>query len=205
MKKIVVACAVIVAFVSVCFADGKANWKKLEVGVAPVATGEAIPVRYLTGLPEIDATTPCYAYNVKLVFDAKDLVLKRHMIDQEKGKGLVDVEVARMKYADIKDVLFGYDAVYALQENKLSTAQQMICGNQKLLLLMQRMKSPVAIIMNAGGKQVSLVVVAPNRDALALYRGLGARTKVKLQTPLAYKGIVKERAKLDAPPPESER
>lgn len=205
MKKRMCVFVMLVMLSSVSLAAGKANWKKLELGAGPVAEGVEIPVRYLTGLPQIDEKTPCYTYNVRFVFEAKDLVLKRNMIDQAKGKGVTEVEVARVTYADIRDVLFGYDAAYALQEGKLRTAQQTICGNQKLLVLMQRLKSPVAILARADGKEISLVVVAPNRQALALYEGLGSRTKVKIKTPLAYKGVVKERARLDPPPPEAER
>lgn len=205
MKKILCACVLIIALAFPALAGAKVNWKKLELETASVPTGEEVSVRYLTGLPDIDAKTPCYSYSVKLAFDADALVLKRRMIDQSKGKGLTDVEVARMKYADIEDVLFGYDAIYALQEGELPTAQRTICGNMKLIVLMQRMKSPVAILLKQGGRKVSLVVSASNRNALELYRGIGEHAKVKLLTPLAYKGIVKERAKLEPPPPESER
>lgn len=204
MKKIVFAFILVLILGSVAYA-AKVNWKRLDMETGPVATGDAVAIRYLTGLPEIDQKSPCFSYNVKLAFDDKDLVFKRRMIDQEKGKGLTDVEIMRMKYADIKDLLFGYDAIYAAQEGELPTAQPLICGNQKLTLLMQRMKSPVAIIMERDGKRISFVFWAPNRDALRLYRSVAGRANVKIKTPLAYKGIVKSRAKLVPPPPNGER
>lgn len=205
MKKIAFTIIVVFLLGSVCYAAAKVNWKRLEMGTGPVATGDEIAVRYLTGLPEIDQESPCYSYKVRLAFDENDLVLKRNMIDQKRGRGLKEVELVRMRYSDIKDLLFGYDATYAAQENKLPTAQKLICGNQKLTILMQRMKSPLVIMMEKDGKRISFVITAPNRDALRLYRGLAERAKVKIKTPLAYRGIVKQRAKLDPPPPDGER
>ncbi len=204
MRRIVLTSIMVLVLASVCHA-AKVNWKKLDMETAPVATGEEIGVRYITGLPEIDAKSMCFSYSVKLEFGGDELILERRMIDQEKGRGLTDVEIARMKYSDIKDLLFGYDAIYAAQEGELPTAQQMICGSQKLTVFMQMWKSPVAIMMDRNGSKVSFVVTADNRAALKLYRGLADRANVKIKTPLAYKGIVKERAKLDPPPPESER
>jgi len=204
MKKIFFASVIVLVLSSVCHA-AKVNWKKLDMVTGPVPAGEEIGVRYVTGLPEIDAKSMCFSYSVKLVFEDKELVLKRRMIDQEKGRGLTDVEIARMKYSDVKDLLFGYDAIYAAQEGELPTAQQMICGSQKLTVFMQMWKSPVAIMMDRDGSKVSFVVTADNRAALKLYRGLADRANVKIKTPLAYKGIVKERARLEPPPPEDQR
>jgi hypothetical protein len=204
MKRIVLAFVLLFVLVSVCEA-AKVNWKRLDMETGVAATGDEIAIRYITGLPEIDSESMCYSYNIKFEFGDKELILKRRMIDQKKGRGLTDVEIARMKYAEIKDLLFGYDAIYAAQEGELPSAQPMICGNQKLVVVMQMWKSPVAIMMERGGKKISFVVTAPNRDALKLYRSLAGRANVKTKTPLAYKGIIKERKKLVPPPPDAER
>lgn len=202
MKKILFSFLLIILFESVSLA---ANWQRIDMSTAPVAPGEAIAVQYLTGLPEIDKTTACFSYNVKLAFDDRDLVLKRNMIDQKKGKGVEEVEILRIRYADIKDLLFGYDAIYAAQEGELTTAQERFCDNQKLTTFMQRIGAPLAILMVQGGKPVSFVLGAPSESALRLYRGIADRAKVKIKPPLIYRGIVKERAKLEPPPPEGER
>lgn len=204
MKKIILMFIIVLVLGSVAHA-AKVNWKKLDMETGVAATGDEIAVRYVTGLPEIDEKSMCYSYSVKFEFGDKELILKRRMIDQKKGRGLTDVEIARMKYTEIKDLLFGYDAIYAAQEGGLPSAQSRICGNQKLTVVMQMWKSPVAIMMDRGGRKVSFVVSARNPDALRLYRSLAGRANVKIKTPLAYKGIVKERSKLIPPPSEAER
>jgi len=204
MKRIALAFVLVFVLGSVCEA-AKVNWKKLDIDTGVAATGDEIAIRYVTGLPEIDEKSSCFSYSIKFEFGDKELILKRRMIDQTKGKGLTDVEISRIRYSEIKDLLFGYDAIYAAQEGALPSAQMMICGNQKLTVVMQMWKSPVAIMMDRGGRKVSFVVSAQNPDALRLYRSLASRANVKTKTPLAYKGIVKERNKLDPPPPENER
>ncbi len=202
MKKIVFSFLCILLMESVCHAE---NWRRLDASTRPVAAGDEIAVAYVTGLPDIDQSTPCYQYNVRLSFEQSDVVLKRNMIDQKKGRGVTEVEVARIPYASIKDLLFGYDAAYAAQEDKLATAQKEICNNQRLVMVLQMIKSPVVIMFQKDGKPISFVVTAPDGEALRLYQGLAERAKIKVKPPLAYKGIVKQRAKLDPPPPDSER
>ena len=204
MKRIVLAFVLLLVLGSVCEA-AKVNWKKLDMETGVAGTGGEIAIRYVTGLPEIDEKSSCFSYSIKFEFGDKDLILKRRMIDQTKGKGLTDVEIARIKYSEIKDLLFGYDAIYAAQEGGLPTAQSRICGNQKLTVVMQMWKSPVVIMMERGGKKISFVVTARNPEALRLYGSLAARAGVKVKTPLAYKGIIKERKKLVPPPPDAER
>lgn len=202
MKKIVFAFLCILLLESVCHAD---NWKRLDTNVKPVATGDEIGVLYVTGLPEIDQSTTCYQYNIRLAFDQNDVVLKRNMIDQERGHGIKAVEVARIPYASIKDLIFGYDAAYAAQEDKLPTAQKEICNNMRLVMALQMIKSPVVIVFEKDKKPISFVVTAPDNDAVRLYEGLAERAHIKAKAPLAYKGIIKQRAKLDPPPADSER
>lgn len=202
MKKLVFALLCLLLLESVGHAQ---NWRRVEMESRPVAPGDEIRVTYLTGLPEIDQSTNCYTYTVRLAFEQNDVVLKRNMIDQKKGHGVEEVEVARIPYSAIKGLLFGYDVAYAAQEGKLPTAQQQYCNNQKLIMVLQILKSPVAILFEKEKKPISFVVAAPDPDAVRLYRGLADRAKVKIETPLAYKGIVKQRAKLDPPPAESER
>lgn len=205
MKKIIVSILIVLIFPALCLAAEKVNWKKVDSDARAVATGDEIPVYYMTGLPDIDSAHKCFTYDVRLKFEESDIVLLRNMIDQKKGKGVEEVEVARIRYADIKDLLFGYDAIYASQEEALPTAQKLTCQNQQLTMVLQIMKSPVAILFDKDGKRISFVVTAPDQAALALYRGLADRAKLKVKTPLAYRGIVKQRAKLDPPPPEGER
>ncbi len=205
MKKFIFSFLIILIIESVCLAGSKVNWRRVEGTPSPVATGDEIAVAYLTGLPEIDRQTTCFSYNVRLAFDDSDIVLKRNMIDQKRGKGIEEVEITRIRYADIKDLLFGYDAIYAAQEGELPTANERLCNNQKLTTFMQIIKSPVVIMIGKGDKRVSFVVSAPDNSAVRLYYGLADRAKLKVKTPMAYKGIVKERAKLDPPPPDSAR
>ncbi len=202
MKKLIFALLCLLLLESAAHAQ---NWRRVESKAPPATVGDEVRVTYLTGLPEIDATTNCYAYNVRLVFEQSDLVLKRNMIDQKKGRGVEEVEVARIPYASIKELHYGYDTAYAAQEEKLATAQKQYCNNQKMIMALQILKSPVAILFEREKKPISFVVAAPDDDAVRLYRGLAERAKVKAKTPLAYKGVVKQRAKLDPPPAEGER
>jgi hypothetical protein len=90
--------------------------------------------------------------------------------------------------------------------DQLPTAQKRICNSQNLTTFLQMPGgAPVAIMFMKDGKPVSFVVRAPNEAAARLYLGLADKTKIKVKTPLAYKGIVKVRDKLEPPPPESER
>lgn len=205
MKKILFPILFIALISSASLAAEKVNWRRVDMPTEPVATGDSIPVVYLTGLPDIDDKTPCYTYSVRLRFDERDIVLTRNQIDQKKGKGVEEVEVSRIPYSAVKDLLFGYDAAYAAQENKLPTARAMMCNNQRLVMTLQIMKSPVVIFFEKDGRPISFVVAAPDPKALRLYRGLADRAKLKIKPPLAYKGIVKQRAKLDPPPPDNER
>ena len=205
MKTILLSCLVLILLTSGLFAADKVNWRRVDREAAPVAAGDEIAITYLTGLPEIDQSTPCYQYSVRLAFDERDAVLKRNRIDQARGKGVEEVEVARIPYASIKDLLFGYDAAYAAQEGKLPTAQQRYCNNQNLVMTLQILKSPVAILFEKEGRPISFVAAASDANAVRLYQGLASRAKLKAKAPLAYKGVVKQRAKLDPPPPDGER
>ena len=205
MKNILLACLSLILLTSSVLAADKVNWRRVDAEAKPVAAGDEIAVTYLTGLPDIDQSTPCYSYSVRLAFDERDVVLKRNRIDQTRGKGVEEVEVARIPYASIKDLLFGYDAAYAAQEGKLATAQQRYCNSQNLVMTLQILKSPVAILFEKDGRPISFVVVAQGDNAVRLYQGLASRAKLKAKTPLAYKGVVKQRAKLDPPPPDAER
>jgi hypothetical protein len=205
MKNILLACLALTLFASSSLAADKVNWRRVEASPSPVAAGDEIGIRYLTGLPEIDQTTRCYSYNVRLAFDERDAVLKRNRIDQAQGKGVEEVEVARIPYASIKELLFGYDAAYASQEGKLATAQQQSCNYPNITMALQMLKYPVALLFEQGGKPTSFVFIAREDDALRLYEGLASRAKITTHPPLAYKGIIKQRAKLDPPPPDSER
>jgi len=203
MKKIFILFFLIFLFPSLCLA---VNWKRVDMEGKAAAKGDKVSVAYVTGLPEIDHSTPCFQYSVWLEFDENDVVLKRNMIDQKKGKGVEEVLIMRIKYSDIKDLLFGYDVAYASQMNELPTAQKQICNSQNLTTFLQMPGgAPVAIMFGKDGKPVSFIVRAPNQDALRLYRGLADMSHLKVKTPLVYKGIVKVRAQLEPPPPESER
>lgn len=203
MKKILTLFFLFFLFPSLCLA---VNWKRVETGGKVPSTGDKVSVAYVTGLPDIDHSTPCFQYGVWFEFGDSDIALKRNMIDQKKGKGVEEVEIMRFKYSDIKDLLFGYDVAYASQENGLVTAQKLICNNQKLTTFLQMPGgAPVAIMFMKDGKPVSFVVRAPNEAAARLYLGLADKTKIKVKTPLAYKGIVKVRDKLEPPPPDNER
>jgi len=203
MKKIFTIAVVAFLFPSICLA---VNWKRVEMDGKDAAKGDKVSVLYVTGLPEIDHSTRCFQYSVWLEFEDNDVVLKRNMIDQKKGKGVEEVEIMRFKYSDIKDLLFGYDVAYASQMNELPTAQKQICNSQNLTTFLQMPGgAPVAIMFMQGGKPVSFIVRASNEDALRLYRGLADMAHLKVKTPLVYKGIVKVRAPLEPPPPESER
>lgn len=202
MKRIFYIAVAAFLFPTVCFA---VNWQRLDMETRPVSAGDKIRVFYVTGYPDIDQTTPCFMYSVWFEFEDGDAVLKRNMIDQKKGKGVEEVEIFRIKYADIKDLLYGYDAIYAAQEGQLTTAQTMICNGQRLTTLMQVGGAPLAIMFLKDKKMTSLVVRASDAEALRLYRALAERAKIKPRTPLTYKGIVKVRDQLIPPPPESER
>lgn len=203
MKKILTSFFLVLLFPSLCLA---VNWKRVEMSGKVPSAGDKITVAYVTGLPEIDQSTPCFQYSVWLEFGDGDIALKRNMIDQKKGKGVEEVLIMQIKYSDIKDLLFGYDAVYAAQMDQLPTAQKRICNSQNLTTFLQMPGgAPVAIMFMKDGKPVSFVVRAPNEAAARLYLGLADKTKIKVKTPLAYKGIVKVRDKLEPPPPESER
>ena len=205
MKNILLACLFLITMTSAASAADKVNWRRVDLAAAPVATGDEIEINYLTGLPEIDQTTRCFTYNARVAFEGGDLVLKRNRIDQARGKGVEAVEIARIPYAAIKDLLFGYDAAYAAQEGKLATAQSQLCNGQSLVMTLQMVKFPVVILYEKDGKPVSFVLWARDADALRLSQGLAERAKIKTHTPLAYKGILKQRAKLDPPPPDDAR
>jgi len=202
MKKIFFTLLTAVLFPAVCLA---VNWKRLDIETKPVSTGDKIRIFYVTGYPDIDESTPCFMYNIWFEVDQDDAIVKRNMIDQKKGKGLDEVEIFRIKYADIKDLLYGYDAIYAAQQDELPTVQKSICNGQKLTTLMQIGGAPLAVLFTKDRKTISLVVRSSNEDSLRLYRALAERARIKPKTPLAYKGIVKVRDKLEVPPPESER
>lgn len=202
MKAAIVALLVLLLTPATLMAQ---NWKRADASARAVNTGDAIKIVYVTGIPDIDASTPCFAYNVRLEFSETDAILKRNMIDQSRGRGVSEVEVMRIPFKAIKELLFGYDAIYAAQEGKLLTAQRPTCNNGKLTTFLQRMPTPLAILYDDQGKRISFVLLAPLDDAVSLYQALAARAKVKTVTPLVFKGIVKERAPLEAPPGEGER
>lgn len=205
MKKLALSLLVVIACASVGQAADKVNWKRIDAKAATASIGDQISVLYITGLPEIDGAHTCYTYSVRFEFGPDDLILERNMIDQKKGRGVEEVEVTRIPYAAIRELLFGYDAIYAAQEGALPTAQKVTCNDLPLKVSMQVLKSPLAILFDRDGKRISAVVAARDKDALALYQGLADRTRLKVKTPLVYKGIVKQRGQLDPPPPEGER
>ena len=81
-------------------------------------------VTYVTGIPEIDVQryTQYAQYSGWLDLGTTEAVFYRTRIDQNTGKGTESVEMFKIPYSAIKELYFGYDAIFKAANDTLPTA-----------------------------------------------------------------------------------
>jgi len=155
-------------------------------------------VSYVTGVEDIDVSKYSQQQQYRGWFDLNEdeAIFRRNMIDQKKGKGITAVDIIKFKYKDIKELYFGYDAIYKAANDSLPTALTKIYNRGASYFvgapmymplhqfLKQKNRSPIIIYIQQENKLISLVLLAPNNKAKALYLLLAKQSGLKVKEPI---------------------
>ena len=153
-------------------------------------------VEYVTGIPEIDVRKYADYAPVNGWLDVKlgEAIYYKTRIDQKRSKGLESVELFKIPYSEIKELYFGYDAVYKAANDALPTALKTIVDrggwpvfSARTLPLHMYMKkkniSPVVVFFNRNGTLTSIVFMTNNNNAKSIYLLLAKQSGLKVNEP----------------------
>ncbi len=198
-RKILFALSLFVFVLSISTSSYAVKAKKSGKIYQPPASVPASfnDVTYVTGIPEIDVRkyTDYAQASGRFDLNEKGAIFYKTQIDQKKGKGLESVEYFKIPYSDIKELYFGYDAIFKAANDALPTALKTIYDRggwpvfsaRALPLhvyMKKRLVSPVVIFYMRGKTLTSLVLMTRDGPAKAIYTLLAKQAGIKVKEPM---------------------
>ncbi|MFA4973785.1 MAG: hypothetical protein WC683_14330 [bacterium] len=193
--RIITAASLLIIFSAPAFAVAPKPSTRVYEGPSSVPA-QIEDVTYVTGIPEIDVQkyTQYAQYNGMLDLGTTEAIFYKTRIDQKDGKGTESVEMFKIPYSAIKELYFGYDAVFKAANDTLPTALNTIYdrGGWPLfsarslplhMYMKKRAVSPIIVIYERGKNPTSIVFMAPDGPAKTIYLLLGKQAGLKVKEP----------------------